>query len=282
MWGRRGREAMRAEGVWEFGVDEQGLLATYLVFFLTFVVDSTLHSWGLIKMWRQDALHPIVKLLTSSILLQCVSIFCEFVHLAIYSGNGVGAPVMDGISQVLDMVSQLFFMLLLILISKGWTISSPRLTDRRALFIILAVFLFSYVALFIWKEAATDSASTSYVYESPPGIILLVMRTLTLGWFLYCLHLTFTHETHPDKRRFYIVFGSLYSLWFIGLPVIVGVAAVLDAWVRMKIVMAIYLAFNMAAVSGLGWLLWPSRAHEYFRITAPDLLAGGSGSYDQL
>ena len=271
-------------GAWmkQFGVDEQGLLATYLVFFLAFVVGSALHIWGLIKMWRQDALHPIVKLLTSSILLQCVSIFCEFVHLAIYSGNGVGAPVMDGISQVLDMVSQLFFMLLLILISKGWTISSPRLTDRRALFIILAVFLFSYVALFIWKEAATDSASTSYVYESPPGIILLVMRTLTLGWFLYCLHLTFTHETHPDKRRFYIVFGSLYSLWFIGLPVIVGVAAVLDAWVRMKIVMAIYLAVNMAAVSGLGWLLWPSRAHEYFRITAPDLLAGGSGSHDHL
>eukprot|EP00163_Fabomonas_tropica_P019114 TRINITY_DN3358_c0_g1_i2.p1 TRINITY_DN3358_c0_g1~~TRINITY_DN3358_c0_g1_i2.p1 ORF type:complete len:328 (+),score=86.24 TRINITY_DN3358_c0_g1_i2:484-1467(+) len=270
-------------GIWlrQFSVDEQHMLTTYLIFFLVFMVGGVTHVYGLITLWRQDSVHPIIKLLTSSIMMEVISIFCEFIHLAVYSGNGVGAPVMDGISQVLDMAAQLCFMCLLILISKGWTISSPQLTDRRLLFIILSVFLFGYVALFIWETAGKDPASTNYVYESIPGIILLVLRMFTWMWFLWNLRHTFTHETHPDKRKFYLVFGLMYSLWFIALPVIVGVATVLDPWVRMKIIQALYLLFQTAGLTGLAYLLWPSRAHEYFKITAPDLLAG-STPYDKI
>jgi hypothetical protein len=150
-----------------------------------------------------------------------------------------GAPVLIGVSQVVDMGAQLLFMLLLILIAKGWTISSQKLENRRAIFIFLALFLFGYVSLFIWQEAGTDPTSTKYQYESVPGIILLTMRGITFGWYCICLYSTWSLESHPDKRKFYLVFGLLYSLWFIALPVIVVVATVLDPWVRAKTVTAL-------------------------------------------
>jgi hypothetical protein len=271
-------------GPWtrQFSVDSQGMMATYLVFALVFAGGFAVHMYGVMTKWRTEGMHPIVKLLTIAIAVLTASVFCEFVHLAVYSTNGVGAPVMGGISQVLDMGAQLVFMLLLILIGKGWTISTTRLTDRRALFVILAAFLFVYVALFIWQEAGQDPASTKYAYESVPGIVLLVLRGITLLWFLFCLYKTFGVEIHPEKRKFYAVFGVLYTLWFLGLPAIVGVASALDPWVRRKTVTAIYLLFNTAAMSGLGWLLWPTRAHVYFKIGATDLLAASSTPYDQI
>eukprot|EP00162_Nutomonas_longa_P012354 comp21049_c0_seq4/m.44243 comp21049_c0_seq4/g.44243 ORF comp21049_c0_seq4/g.44243 comp21049_c0_seq4/m.44243 type:complete len:416 (+) comp21049_c0_seq4:672-1919(+) len=271
-------------GKWmrEFSTDEQGLLPAYLIFMFVFLLGSGIHIYGLLSGWRgQGPLHPIVKLLTTAIFLETISIVCDFTHYIIFAGNGVGTPVMLGVGQVIDMGAQLVMMLLLILIAKGWTISSPKLTDRRAIFVFLALFLFGYVSLFIWEEAGINPESTEYLYESVPGIILLAMRGITMAWFIYCIFTTWRLESHPDKRKFYLIFGFLYTLWFIALPVIVAVASQVDPWVRAKTVTSLYLLFNMFAFAGMGWLLWPTRAHIYFKISAPDLLKG-AGDYDKL
>ncbi len=267
----------------QFGVDEQGLLPTYLIFTIVFIVGLATHMYGVFAGWSaQGGMHPIIKLLTVSILFETLSIVLGAVHYGMFMGNGVGAPVLLGVSEVMDMAAQLLLMLLLILIAKGWTISSLKLTGRRSLFIFLALFTFGYASLFIWQEAGTDPESTKYLYESIPGIILLAMRIVTLFWYCYNLWSTWRLESNPEKKRFYAVFGFLYFLWFLALPLIVIVATVQYPWERSKTVSALYLLFNMAAFSGLGWLLWPSRAANYFRISAQDLWKGASDGYDKL
>ena len=141
---------------------------------------------------------------------------------------------------------------------------------------------FAYSLLMIWSALFRNPASTVYIYDSLPGYIILSIRMATLGWFMQCLKKTFSDEFDDGKRRFYIQFGTAYTLWFLYLPVVVIISATLDAWVRMKTVVALYSLMNAAAFASLVYMLWPTRAAKYFRISGPDLMGSGSGGSDGL
>jgi len=132
--------------------------------------------------------------------------------------------------------------------------------------------------MFIWQNVGQDPASTLYVYESAPGIIILVLRALTLLWFLFELRRTLQEEENPDKRGFYISFGIGYTLWFLSLPFIVLLAVFFSPWYRFKVVTGLFLCANTLGLFGMAFLFWPSRASKFFNITKEDLLLGKSSS----
>jgi hypothetical protein len=88
-------------------------------------------------------------------------------------------------TTVLDIVAQVAFILLVVLIAKGWCISKTVIDDRFIILIglgtlavsvvilfaysILGVLSVLYLAMFIWMKAGLDPASTLYVYETAPG-----------------------------------------------------------------------------------------------------------------
>ena len=88
-------------------------------------------------------------------MLQLVSICFIFIHFLAYAGNGVGSPGLRAFGDILDVVSQLSFVVLLIVLSKGWTITKNTLTGRNALLAILAVYGVLYLVLYIWAIAGT-------------------------------------------------------------------------------------------------------------------------------
>jgi hypothetical protein len=93
---------------------------------------------------------------------------------------------------VFDMAAQLVFMLLLILIAKGFAITRSELTEKNRLLILGSVFLLMYLTMFIWEKVGRNPASSLYIYESAPGIILLILRCLTFGWFAWHLKKVFS------------------------------------------------------------------------------------------
>jgi len=169
-------------------------------------------------------------------------------------------------------------MFLLVLLAKGWTITKNQITDKLALVVIMCVFFIAYICMIVWEYVGTDPASSLYEYENIPGIAIQVLRLLVLVWFLFCLRNSRLEESHPLKRRFYLVFGSFYTLWFLALPLIVVIASVLAQWTRFKIVASMYLCLNTLALLFLGYLLWPSRAQEIFAISKTDVLLGTGSS----
>jgi len=176
------------------------------------------------------------------------------------------------------MVSQLTFMFLLVLLAKGWAITKSEVDDKKFLVIMVSAFLLAYITMFIWQNVGRDPASTLYVYESAPGIIILVLRSLALLWFLFLLRKTHLDEQNDEKKRFYFIFGILYTLWFLALPLIVLLAVLLQAWYRFKVVTGLFLCVNTLGLFGLAFLLWPNRASRYFQVTKTDLLLGKSSS----
>jgi hypothetical protein len=61
---------------------------------------------------------------------------------------------------------------------------------------------------------------------------------------------------------------------------ITSIAAGVDPWVRQKTVMSLYVTFNFIFLVVFGVLLWPSRASEYFQISARSSI--GSVPYDAI
>jgi hypothetical protein len=170
------------------------------------------------------------------------------------------------------MGAELVLMFMLILVAKGWAITTNYLTDRNLILLSMCALLLSYLALFIWDNAGRDPASTLYFYESVPGIILLVLRTLVWIWFGWCLKNTLALETLPEKRNFYILFGGACTLWFLLLPLFVIIATGMEPWYREKVITSMTSSLNALALSAFTYLLWPTRAADYFSIKPTNAL----------
>jgi hypothetical protein len=273
-------EFLNGGGAWtrQFSFDEQGLPAMYLVFWLFFLILTAVHMWGVAILVRNGSYHPLVRILTSCIVLELFSLFFMFIHYAVYANNGHGAPGLKGFGEFIDLIAQLLFIFLLILIAKGWAITKNEITDKPIIIGTMAILAIVYLAMFIWDQVGRSPASSVYIYDAGAGISMLVFRTLAMIWFIFCVFQTTREETNPNKRLFYFVFGGAYPVWFIMLPFIAIVASAIAAWDRFKIVQALYLVMNLIGFSAIAFLLWPSRVAEYFEISKTDLLLGGGAA----
>ncbi|EFA78419.1 hypothetical protein PPL_09070 [Heterostelium album PN500] len=260
---------INAGGLWkaEFSYDDQGLEAMYLVYFWFFLLLGAYSCYSAWVLMSTKSFHPIVKLLTISIILEFLSVFILLIHYGAYSHDGVGAKGLQGFGELLDLGAQLTFILLLILIAKGWAISRVTIDEKKIILGVMGILSALYLIMFIWYKAGQDKASTVYMYDTVPGIILLVVRSLAMVWFMWCGYNTYMEENHPAKRKFYTYFGIAFVIWFLALPFICIVASAVDSWIRQKVVLAFYVTFNFLALAGLSILLSPSRASDYFTIS---------------
>jgi len=267
---------------YQFSYDTWGVAQAHLAFIFFYIALVGLHLYGSWQLFRVEAYHPLVKILTASVFTQAFANFLQVVHTSIYVGNGIGAPAIAAIGELLTMTSQLFLMFLCILIAKGWAITTNYLSQKNIILIVMSLFVIGFLILFIWSNFGIDPALTIYFYESPPGIIVLILRCLLVIWFLYCLRDTLRLENLPERRQFYMVFSIAYSVWFIALPLVVLILSFVDPWVRYRIVRILSLSIDYVGLGALAFLLWPSRAQNYFTIrsTAQLLDHKGNEKYD--
>eukprot|EP01116_Phalansterium_solitarium_P011476 TRINITY_DN27167_c0_g1_i1.p1 TRINITY_DN27167_c0_g1~~TRINITY_DN27167_c0_g1_i1.p1 ORF type:complete len:420 (-),score=67.38 TRINITY_DN27167_c0_g1_i1:290-1549(-) len=261
----------------ELGYDEQGLPAMYLFFWLLFMLASAAQAYGSYQLWRTRAFHPIIQLLTAVVGVTTLAWLAEFIHYIVFANNGIGVVGLKGFGNLLDLLAQCAFLFLLLLIAKGWAITRHHITDKKVLIVGASLFLLAYLAMYILDEVAWDPAGSVYMYDSIPGIIVVCLRVLAMLWFLWSIRQSHLEESHPNKRRFYIIFGATYLVWFLMLPLVCALAAAMPPWERYKVVQSLYVTTNAAAIFVLQWLLWPSRAAEYFQISRSDLLVVSSG-----
>lgn len=127
---------------------------------------------------------------------------------------------------------------------------------------LIAGFLALVVAqlvLFIWQFAGRDPAAVLYLYESVPGILLLILRVILCGWFALSLRVrhaplssfdrsigaqclsrpvlrfpvrSFNAEDDAFKKKFYLNFGTVFGVWFVALVVVVCIGAGVSAMYR--------------------------------------------------
>jgi GPR180/TMEM145, transmembrane domain len=269
----------------EFSCEEQGLLTMYIVFFVVWLLIAGAQAYATYALHRRRALHLLVRLLSAAVFMELFSLFFTMIHYAVYSSDGKGVPALDAIGDVFDFLSTMTFMLLLIFLSKGWAITRYQfieLEGKRILIGILITLFLGYLAMFIWQELGLDPEKNLWIYETIPGIILLVLRVLTMFYFLANIFFTLRGEDRHDKRRFYFFIALVYGIWFALLPIFAGIAAAVDDWVRTKVVMAASLSSTTIFYTVLCVLMWPSLSDKYFEFTPPGAFDAQGGFYDTL
>uniref|UniRef100_A0A182KEC1 Uncharacterized protein n=1 Tax=Anopheles christyi TaxID=43041 RepID=A0A182KEC1_9DIPT len=216
-----------------------------------------------IELKARHLYHCTYRLFTVSVLLQWFGVLLLSVTWTKYAVSGIGPfPNFGGI---FTSASEISFLLLLLLMAKGYTITRARLktcsTVKITIFINLYVVV--YVSLYIYQAEAFDPGEVLNLYESPAGFGLAGLRCA--GWIFFMYACAATIRKFAEKTPFYYPFTMLGSLWILSGPVLtlLGVS-VLDPWVRESVMHGALGAVAFAGHLAFLWLTWPSRANRSF------------------
>lgn len=255
----------------QFGVNERGLNGLYMIFSVFYVAALGMQFYALYDLWDRKELHPIVQLFTASLVLQSLFVICECVHYAVFTLDGIGIVLLKDMGQLFKVVSQLCFLFLLILLAHGWTISSEEIRNRAMIILTVASFAVAFLICHLWDMLYRDPASTLYVYDSGPGLFVVLLHVLAGSWFAHVTFSSYLQESKETKKYFYFLIGVVYSAWFATVPLIVTFAIVLHPWERETLVASISLSMSTVSYVFMQYLLWPSRVKDFFSINVPDV-----------
>jgi len=208
--------------------------------------------------------------------IEIITLVLEVLHYYVYSLNGKGVPALLVLANLVDIPHQVIFMGLVLLISKGWTISTMHVAPRRLLNAVLFLLSVAYVALFLWGTLGEDPASVLYIYESAPGYIIIALRLLILFYFGFNIRKSYICESRHQKtkKQFYLIFGVGYAVWFIAMPLTVLFAHYAHSWVRQRSVTILTLCIDLCSYAGFAVLFRPFRANKFVAILDPMVTFG--------
>jgi hypothetical protein len=188
------------------------------------------------------------------------------------------------VGLLLDAIARILFIFLLLLLAHGWTISNDHLHQRWVIAGVLLVFFCLQVAQFGYAWYSFDPELTSVNKGDLVLQVMVIACYLLLGiYFVFMLAVSWANEIIPPKKRLYFRLGLLFSPWMIGPPLVAIGVLLMDDWVRTKIVLTLQSSLTLVAYWALSFLLWPSRAQEYFSIsTGPTSLSDFHAAYDRL
>ncbi|XP_076438636.1 transmembrane protein 145-like isoform X2 [Babylonia areolata] len=222
---------------YELSADEFYILPVDITFLLVYVLLLVVSIICAVVLYNRQMLHTTYRMYVASLSLWLFGLLLLCIAWGRYSSSGWEEDPTEVTGRLFQAGSTVVFLLMLILMAKGYTITRGRLTQMSA--IRLAVFFCVYVVvnivLFVWEGVVFDEGFVLYFYESTPGYGLITMRLIGWLWFLYAVFFTMKH--HQDKASFYIPFFIFYTIWFWAGPVVIVVAIFsMPKWSREKTV----------------------------------------------
>ena len=174
------------------------ILSVFLALHLALLCITFSHA---VQLKHRQLLHTTFKLFWFSVLLHTTGLVLSTFSFMSYGMNGYGSPSAKLTGRVLSSAAEICFLLLLLLLAKGYTVTRAKL--RTASSIKLTVFICSYsimyVALFLMEQLFFDPGKVLYLYESSFGYGLMVLRMV--GWLMFVYAHFFTLKHYPEKVR---------------------------------------------------------------------------------
>ncbi|XP_059173236.1 transmembrane protein 145-like [Physella acuta] len=230
----------------EYSADEFYIFPVDVTFFLIYVLMCILSVVCAISLRNRQLFHTTYKLYLVSLFIWTFHLFLMVIAWGHYGTTGWEIRPVEVTGRILRSISMIIFILMLILMAKGYTITRGRLTRTSTIRItvFLNLYIIIIVILFVWEGMLFDPGKVLYYYESPPGYGLVTMHLIGWLWFLYATVFTLKHTT--KRINFYIPFFAFYTLWFWAAPIMTLIAMFSMAkWSREKTVNAVeqFIAF---------------------------------------
>ena len=130
----------------QFSFELHDVVEIYLTFFALYCILVPVQSYALFQQR-----HPLPLLLTISMGMEAIGIVFNFVHVFKFAFDGEGVEILKNIGNFIDTLAQCLFMMILLLIAKGWTITCKALRGKVLLFAIWGAYTIVYLFLFVWN-----------------------------------------------------------------------------------------------------------------------------------
>ncbi len=244
---------------YQFSSDQQDLYPVYLILLLVYVILTPLQIYA---SFRQE--HPIAKLLACGLLMQFLALFFINLNYSLLAFAGLDTHSLAVLGEILEILSESLFMLLLLLLAMGWALTRQPLSYKNALISLWLAYTSLLVLLYIWMKTEVDLVDDIEEYQTVPGIITLVMRIVVMICFVLALRETMLHEYDSEKLNFFLHFGAASMVWFNYLPILSIIAVHISALWREKFLIGVSYSVDTFAYAILMHLLWPGRSQQYF------------------
>ncbi|XP_071656629.1 transmembrane protein 145 [Patagioenas fasciata] len=248
-----------------FSADEFGILETDITFLLIFLLIFLLSCYCGYLLKGRQLLHTTYKMFMAAAGVEVLSLLLCCVYWGQYARDGVGSGAIKVTAKLLFSVSFLIFLLMLILLGKGFTVTRGRISPGGSvrLSVYMTLYSISHVALLAYEAKFLDPAQVLYTYESPVGYGLVGLQFLAFLWFGAAV--LGTVQRVPERRPFYIPLLAAYALWFLAVPVTALIATFgIPKWAREKIVNGIQLGTHLYAHAVFLVMTRPSAANKNF------------------
>ena len=137
---------------YHFSFEFHGVLILEMFFTILYLIlvliHVTLHSrLAAGKGYRP---HRLINLFTLSLVLEFLHVACEMIHFAVYAANGIGVVAMKYFGEVFNELSDWLLILVLILVAKGWQVTTCSIRWKKLTAIVWGVYIFISALYFIW------------------------------------------------------------------------------------------------------------------------------------
>ncbi|GAB1604298.1 uncharacterized protein LOC115219095 [Argonauta hians] len=243
----------------QFSFELHDVAEIYLIALLLYCI--LLGVW--LRAYNKLTKHPVTKLLSLTIILETFSILLNCIDVIKFSFDGIGVKWLSVLGNGIGVISECLFMLLVLVIAKGWAITSMNLNGKWLIFSVWGLYTVLNAVLFVWSLTEIDIISNTGEWHTGPGYLTLVFRLIIMLWFLYELRWTFLNDPQSKRLLFFQHFGAGILVWFVYLPVLVIVSLQISALWRFKTILSISFAANFLSAVCIVHLLWPSRSVLY-------------------
>lgn len=244
---------------YQFSFDKQDTVEIYLVCVVFYgCILVPLQAYAACRQ-----IHPITRLFTAVLVVQLAGLLFDTLHLLVYAFDGEGNEGINIAGDLFNILAQSLFMMLLLLLAKGWAITHMMLTRRVSLFTLWGLYSILILTLYFWDMMEVDVIQDIDEYQTWPGWLTLGLRVLIMVWFLGELRHTMTYEHNTNKLHFFLHFGAATLVWFIYLPVLALIALLMPPPWRYKVLLGFTYSADLLAHTFMTYLLWPERSEQY-------------------
>ncbi|XP_022777493.1 transmembrane protein 145-like [Stylophora pistillata] len=215
----------------------------------------------------ENKLQKAFKVFMASLSCEVIVQLFTCIYYIPYIRSGIQIPYLKNVAEFLHLTSEVLFILLLVWLAHGWTMTKVRIS--KDLYMFCSLLAFTYGGLFAYKQASVDLLFFHFVLESLADKGLQFLRIIAWVCFVFGIYLSI--RNHSDKKKFYSHFGAYYSVWFLLEPLSTIVFSFfLSGPSSVKIMRLFRISWlNLLGFGGILRLMMPSMVDVVFPYRAP-------------
>lgn len=250
---------------YQFSFDEQDTILIYFVALFMYLTLS-IFEWRAVISHKQIHFSSRQKLLCLILVTKIVGLALQLLNMIVFAYDGRGLILARLLGEFFRLLAICIMYLLLILLSRGWSINDSNRSALNRMIIFLWIFLviahfFFFFANFFFVD---DILHDIDIFKSWPGYGMLLVRLCQALWFLAEIRYTISRERDEEKAVFLAYFGAGFLVWFVYLSALGVIVSFISVLWRFKIILAITTFANFVAISSLVHLFWPTGSYSRF------------------